>query len=170
MKLEISICIFLSITLNSCKLQPLETVNEVNLDKYSGLWYEYAAFPTTFEKGCRCTTAEYTKNENGIIEAVNKCQKPGKFSEIKGKAFVVENSNNTKLKVQFFWPFKADYWIIDLDKNYEWAVVGNESRKYLWILTRRTFLNQTTYQEIIERLEKKGFNVSKLQKTDQDCK
>lgn len=155
---------------NSCKSQPLETVKDVDLNKYLGLWYEVASFPQKFQKGCRCTTAEYAILQNGDIEVVNKCQKPGKFASIKGKAFVVKNSGNAKLKVQFFWPFKGDYWIIDLDTDYKWAVVGHKNRKYCWILARRPNISDSVYNGIVERLSQKSFDITKLQKTQHDCK
>ncbi len=97
--------------------QPLQTVPKVDLEKYVGKWYEIASFPQYFQKGCHCTTAEYTLSDKGNIIVENRCNKDsvhGKESYIKGKAFVEEGSMNAKLKVQFFWPFKAKYWIIDL--------------------------------------------------------
>jgi apolipoprotein D and lipocalin family protein len=87
----------------------------------------------------------------------------------KGKAFIVESSNNAKLKVQFFWPFRGDYWIIDLAQDYSYAVVGAPDRKYLWILSRTTKIDEGLYQDIVNRIAQKGFDASKLQRTDQSC-
>ena len=98
----------------------------------------------------------------------NRCNKnsnDGKQSYIKVKAFTQEGSGNSKLKVQFFWPFKGDYWIIDLADDYSYSVVSNPNRKYLWILSRTATMNNDTYQEIVKRLESKGFDLSKLTKT-----
>jgi apolipoprotein D and lipocalin family protein len=89
----------------------------------------------------------------------------GKKSGIKGKAFVVENSGNAKLEVQFFWPFKGKYWIIDLDSNYTYAVVGHPNREYLWILSRTPQMDQAVYDGILERVKAKGFDLAKLQVT-----
>ena len=164
--------IMLSVFLFGCIVQhePLLTVKEVDLNRYAGVWYEIASFPQKFQKGCRCTTAEYTVTDKNYVKVVNKCQKPGKFASIEGKAFIVDNSGNAKLKVQFFWPFKADYWIIGLDKDYQWAAVGNESRKYLWILSRMPVMDEKTYNSILAEISIKGFDVSKLRKTVHDCK
>ena len=164
--------IIISIILSGCKAQPepLQTVSEVNLERYVGLWYEIASFPQKFQKGCRCTTAEYQLTGKNYIRVMNKCQKPGKFAKIEGKAYVVKGSGNAKLKVQFFWPFKGDYWIIGLDTDYNWAVVGNKNRKYLWILARRPVMQGPLYNNILNRISAKGFDVSKLKKTEQDCK
>ena len=128
-----------------------------------------ASFPQKFQKGCRCTTAEYQLTGKNYIRVMNKCQKPGKFAKIEGKAYVVKGSGNAKLKVQFFWPFKGDYWIIGLDTDYNWAVVGNKNRKYLWILARRPVMQEPLYNNILNRISAKRFDVSKLKKTEQDC-
>jgi len=150
--------------------QTLQTVPYVDLKKYAGKWYEIASFPQRFQKGCNCTTAEYTPTDKGYVIVENRCNKDsinGKQSYIKGKAFVVENSGNAKLKVQFFWPFRGKYWIIDLADDYSYAVVGHPNRKYLWILSRTSSINDTTYQQIISRLQKNGFDITKIRLTKQ---
>ncbi len=166
--------IFLPILLLSCmtnknkQQQILQTVPNVDLKKYMGKWYEIASFPQSFQKGCFSTTAEYSLHEKGFVIVENRCNKnsiDGKQSYIKGKAFTQEGSGNSKLKVQFFWPFKGDYWIIDLADDYSYSVVSNPNRKYLWILSRTATMNNDTYQEIVKRLESKGFDLSKLTKT-----
>ncbi len=150
----------------------LETVPAVDLQKYMGLWYEIASFPQRFQKGCHCTTAEYDLTDKGYVRVINSCRRDsptGKLTVAKGKAFVVKGSNNAKLKVQFFWPFRGDYWIIDLAQDYSYAVVGAPDRNYLWILSRTTKMEEGLYQEIVNRVAQKGFNISKLKKTDQSC-
>ena len=95
---------FIFISMNS-KAQELETVRYVEINKYSGKWFEIALFPQIFQKGCHCTTAEYTMTNKGYIEVFNQCNRDsinGKTTSIKGKAFVEKNSGNAKLKVQFF--------------------------------------------------------------------
>lgn len=152
------------------KSQTLQTVPNVDLKKYCGKWYEIASFPQSFQKGCHCTTAEYTLTDKDYVIVENRCNKDsitGKESYIKGKAFVEENSGNSKLKVQFFWPFRAKYWIIDLASDYSYAVVGHPNRKYLWILSREPKMNEEIYTQIISRLKEKGFDLNKIQKTEQ---
>ncbi len=161
----------LTVMLFACKsYQPLATVAFVNLKKYTGKWYEIASFPQRFQKGCHCTTAEYSLSEKGYIVVENRCHKDsinGRESYIKGKAFVEENSGNAKLKVQFFWPFKGKYWIIDLAPDYSYAVVGHPNRKYLWILSRTPFMDENSYRQILTRIKEKGFDISKLSRTPQ---
>jgi len=149
------------------KSQTLATVSNVDLKKYSGRWYEVASFPQIFQKDCECTTAEYTSTDKEYLIVENRCKRKNKEIYIKGKAFVDENSGNAKLKVQFFWPFKGKYWIIDLADDYSYAVVSHPNKKYLWILSRKPELDETVYQGIINRLKAKGFDLSKLKTTKQ---
>jgi apolipoprotein D and lipocalin family protein len=158
---------------NGCSnTKPLDTVERIELSRYMGKWYEIASFPNRFQKGCRCTTAEYELSDEEYVSVVNTCRKDsvtGERSQAKGKAFVVEGSNNAKLKVQFFWPFRGDYYIIDIAPDYSYAVVGNPGRKYLWILNRTPFMEDSLYNSIVERAKGKGFDISKLLKTNQNC-
>lgn len=158
-------------SLFSCKTHlPLETVKNVDLTKYAGKWYEIASFPQSFQKGCNCTTAKYTLTNKGYVIVENRCNKDslnGKQSYIKGKVFVEQNSGNAKLKVQFFWPFKSKYWIIDLADDYSYAVVGHPNREYLWILSRTTTMDNATYSKILDGIKNKGFDITKIQKTNQ---
>ncbi len=80
---------------------------------------------------------------------------------------MVENSGNAKLKVQFFWPFKGKYWIIDLADDYSYAVVGHPNKNYLWILSRTPTMTDSLYQQITSRIAEKGFDITKLQRTKQ---
>ena len=150
--------------------QTLQTVSSVDLKKYAGKWYEIASYPQRFQKGCNCTTAEYTLSEKGFVIVENRCNKDGvdgKQSYIKGKAFVESNSGNAKLKVQFFWPFTGKYWIIDLADDYSYAVVSHPNKKYLWILSRTPKMDYVIYQQILSRLKEKGFDLLKLKTTTQ---
>jgi apolipoprotein D and lipocalin family protein len=169
LRFSLYIISFLMTTTNN-QAQTLQTVQHVDLKKYAGKWYEIASFPQYFQKGCHCTTAEYTLSDKGYVIVENRCNKDsvyGKESYIKGKAFVEEGSMNTKLKVQFFWPFKAKYWIIDLASDYSYAVVSHPNKKYLWVLSRTSKMNDIIYQQILSRLKSKGFDLSKLQITEQ---
>jgi apolipoprotein D and lipocalin family protein len=150
--------------------QILQTVSHVDLNKYSGKWFEIASYPQRFQKDCHCTTAEYTLSEKGYIVVENRCRKKsinGKEVSIKGKAFVDNDPGNAKLKVQFFWPFKGKYWIIDLADDYSFAVVSHPNRKYLWILSRTKTMDPGVYSGILSRLKKAGFDTEKLVITQQ---
>lgn len=151
---------------------PLETVPAVDLRLYAGQWYEIAAFPQRFQQGCHCTRAVYSIEKN-YVKVFNSCRKnsaDGKLQSIVGKAFPVKGSNNAKLKVQFFWPFKGDYWIIALGENYDYAMVGHPNRQYLWILSRTPTLEESIFRQLVETAQEKKFDVSRLVKTDQSCR
>jgi apolipoprotein D and lipocalin family protein len=147
---------------------PLETVREVDLEKYQGKWYDIAHFPSTFLSGCENITATYNLTEKGYVEVHNRCvkQKTGKVKEITGKAFPVEGSNNSKLKVQFFWPFRADYWILDIVGDYEYVSVGGPTRDYAWILSRTPDPDEDVVSDMMKTLERKGFDVSRFIRTE----
>jgi apolipoprotein D and lipocalin family protein len=142
----------------------------VDLEKYAGKWYEISSFPQIFQEGCFCTTAEYTLTNKKFVVVENRCNRGGingAPTYIKGKAFVKRNSENAKLKVQFFWPFKAKYWIIDLAEDYSFAVIGHPNRKYLWILSRTPKMDEAIYNALLFRLQQNGFDLTKLKKTEQ---
>ena len=152
--------------------QPLETVKNVDLNKYVGKWYEIAAFPQRFEKGCSCVVAEYSIIDGkNYVSVTNSCFKvaENKTEIAKGKAFIVKGSNNAKLKVQFFWPFKGKYWIIELADDYSYVVVGHPNRNYLWILSRTKEMDSLLYEAIVQRIKNKGFDITKIKKMDQSC-
>ena len=149
-------------------LPPLEVVPQVDLDRYLGTWHEIATIPQRFQRGCVAVTARYSLRPDGDIEVVNSCRKntlDGKEKSVKGKAWVVDKTTNAKLKVRFFWPFSGDYWIIDLDENYQWAVVGHPNRNYLWILSRTPRMDAGLYDTLLNRIEAKGYDLSKIQPT-----
>lgn len=141
----------------------------VDLQRYLGKWYDIASFPQRFQKGCHCTTAEYRQNKDGSIAVINRCLKNGKEKTARAKAKVTDPASNAKLSVRFFWPFKGKYWIIDLAPDYSYAVVGHPSREYLWILSRSRTLPPETYRAIQDRLRDQGYDLSRLQMTDQSC-
>lgn len=150
--------------------QPLEAVDRVELDRYLGTWYEIASYPAWFQRDCVAVTARYERRDDGLISVVNSCRKgslDGKLKQSKGRAKVVDKGSNAKLKVSFFWPFWGDYWIIDLDPDYHWAVVGVPSRKYLWILSRTPTMEERLYQEILARLASAGYDPALLERTEQ---
>ncbi len=145
----------------------LEVVSHVDLQKYLGKWYEIGRLPTSFQEGCTETTATYSLLPNGKVSVLNECIRKGKHKTAKGRAKVVDKTTNAKLKVTFFWPFYADYWIIKLDENYEYAVVGTPNHKYLWILCRTPQMREMLLLELVEFAKSRGFDMDKLIRTRQ---
>lgn len=151
-------------------LPPLATVAHVDLARYAGTWFEIASFPQRFEKGCVASRAEYTPRPDGTIAVVNVCRDrtfDGPERRAEGTAHVVDPTTNAKLTVSFFWPFRGDYWVIELDPSYRFAVVGHPSRDYLWILARTPTLDAATYDGIVARAAQQGYDTSRLRRMPQ---
>jgi apolipoprotein D and lipocalin family protein len=150
---------------------PLDVVDEVDVERYMGTWYEIARYPNFFQGAdCAGTTAQYTLRDDGQVTVLNRCLRgglDGSAQSIEGVARVVDATTNAKLKVRFFGPFEGDYWIIDLDEDYQWAVVGEPSRMFLWILSRTPTMDAETYAEIIGRLPEKLYDPERLSQTEQ---
>ncbi len=157
-------------SLRSRSNKALKTVDEVDLDRYLGKWYEYARYPNAFQKNIVGVIAEYRRRDDGRLDVINM----GKVRKLDGKddrsesiGWVVEGTKNTRWRVQFIWPFSVPYWIIDLDDDYQWAVVGQPSRKYLWVLSRTPQLDDEIFSAICDRLKEQGYDPARLKKTPQ---
>lgn len=158
-------------TTERLKLPPLVTVESVDLDRYMGRWFEIASYPQSFQKGCHGTTATYELQEGGEVKVTNRCFRDslsGKESVAVGRARLHDPAGSTaQLEVSFFGPFWGDYWVIELDPDYRYAVVGHPGRDYLWILSRTPQLDDETYAHILERLQALGYPLDRLEKTEQ---
>ena len=154
------------------KPKPLEVVHHVEMEKYLGTWYEIATIPAGFQKNCVAVTATYSLRKDGNIEVLNACRVgllDGPFKSVKGKAWVVDTATNAKLKVRFFRLFTGDYWIIELDPQYRYAVVGHPSRNYLWILSRTPKINDELYSKLLARIARKGYDINRVVMTPQQA-
>jgi apolipoprotein D and lipocalin family protein len=146
-------------------------VAEIDFDRYVGRWYEIASFPQRFQEGCVATTANYTRRDDGRLRVENECRNgsfDGDLRRVEGVAWVADPSaSQAKLKVQFFWPFRGDYWVIELDPEYRYAVVGHPSRNYLWILARTRTLEPAVYEALLARIASHGYDLEWLEQTPQ---
>ena len=144
---------------------PLNVYPNVDLEKYLGEWYEIARIPYKHERGCYNTKAIYSKSSDGSIKVLNICNKgsvDGELETVEGKAFVVDKETNARLKVQFQWPFKGDYCILDVGKDYEYALVGSHDRNHLWILSRSHKINGNSLKKLKNIAIREGFDVGRL--------
>jgi len=177
MKILIYLTILLFAAMNlAAQETSVRTVPSVDLERYSGKWFEIARYPNKFQKDCiGNVTATYSRQPNGRIEVLNECIKSGgKLKSAKGEAKIVNKATNAKLKVRFAPKFLSafgfvwgDYWVLDLGPEYGYAVVGDPSREYLWILSRNAEISDSAYQDILRRVEAQGFDSGKLNKTPQ---
>ena len=166
--------IFIGLSLISCKMQKSKidktVVEQLDIEKYLGTWYEIARYDHSFERGLVGVKANYSMRADGKIKVLNSGYKDsleGKFSEAIGKAKIPNSNIPSKLKVSFFWIFYGDYFVMELDENYQWAVIGSSSDKYLWILRRSPQIKKETYTELTNKLKKRAYEVSNLIKVAQ---
>lgn len=149
---------------------PPEVAAHVDLQRYLGTWYEIASIPNAFQRNCAATTATYTLRDDGTLEVLNQCRKGGlrgRPTEARGKAWVVDETTHAKLKVQFFWPFRGDYWILAVGQDYDYAVVGSPTRRYAWILCRTPEMAPDRYEAALDTLRAQGFDPGALVLTEQ---
>jgi lipocalin len=139
------------------------TVSNLDVNRFMGSWYEIARYEHSFEKGMTHVKANYSLLPDGTIRVLNSGMKNGKKKEIEGKARKKKGSNsNSKLEVSFFLWFYSDYFVFELDDNYQYAVIGSSSDKYLWILSRTPQLPQSTINDLLIKIKKRGYDTSKL--------
>lgn len=169
---KIMLGLTLAFLLGACSSnKTLSTVSKLDIQQYAGTWYEIARLPNTFEKGMQCVSATYTPMENGRISVLNKgwLTEKNKWKEITGTARVPDPAIPGQLKVQFFWPFSGDYYVMALDENYQYALVGDPSRKYLWVLSKKKNMDENMYASLLNTAEALGFAVDKILKIEQGC-
>lgn len=143
--------------------------NSIDLDKYVGKWFVIACIPTSFDKNWNSVTETYTLNKKGNIDIYTTYTKAGdtKQRDVWSKGFPNKNSKNMRWKVQFVWPFRADYLIEEIDANYFYTVVGHPKKKFLYIMNRTGKMGDIQYKEILDRCAKKGYDISQVRKLQQ---
>lgn len=158
---------------------PVKTISSLDVPRYLGTWYEIAKFPNWFQRKCLSNTqAVYSVRADGNLKVLNSCKgADGETSQAEGTARQIGAKDSPKLEVRFapawlgFLPMVwGDYWVIDLDSQYQLAAVSDPRREYLWILSRTPQLDQKVYEELLQQLQAQQFNVQKLELTPQASK
>lgn len=151
----------------SCKSQKVDnsTVKTLDLGRYLGTWYEIARFDHSFERGLSYAKAQYSINSDGTVLVNNSGIKNGKYKMSTGKAKITDTAG--LLRVSFFWPFYSDYRVMMLSDDYNYALVGSGSSKYLWILSRTPKVPADVLQQILNVATERGYDTSKLIWVDQ---
>jgi apolipoprotein D and lipocalin family protein len=165
----------LALSVAACAGQPgsgaPSTVGQVDLARYAGTWFEAARFPTSFQDSarvrCEGVSATYTLRPDGQVGVVNRCRNAaaGGAERIADGIAYSASPGNDRLRVSFFWPFYGDYWVIGLDPDYRWAVVGAPDRDFLWILSRTPDMAQAEYDAAAAIAAREGFDTSRLRRT-----
>ena len=157
--------------------EPLTAVPALDVPRYMGTWYEIAKLPNWFQRKCASSTrAQYSLQADGRVQVANSCRlASGEFDDALGVARQIGAANSPKLKVRFAPAWLSlipavwgDYWVVELDDNYQWAAVSEPGRQYLWILSRTPRMDPAIYADVLVRLTRKGLDVQKLEATRQD--
>jgi lipocalin len=172
MKESLSILFAIMIISSANSQKAPSVVSSVDITRYSGTWYEIARLPNPFERKLKCITATYSLRNDGRITVLNRGHKitdPQKVSSITGVAWLPDKNITAKLKVQFFWPFSGNYWIMHLDNDYNYALIGDPSLKYLWILCRDKSIDETTYNMLLQKAKDNGYDITPVIRVEHDC-
>ncbi|MFN3512389.1 MAG: lipocalin family protein [Phenylobacterium sp.] len=148
-----------------------EPAKPVDISRYQGLWYEFARYENRFEKGCEGVTAEYSLRPEGEVAVKNTCREgavDGPIKTSEGKAVPAGDPLGAKFKVSFFGPaLFTNYWVLDRGEAYEWAIVGEGSGKFLWILTRDPVPSPQLRADLVDHVRALGYDLSLLRYTRQ---
>jgi apolipoprotein D and lipocalin family protein len=154
----------------SMKPAPLQTVPQVDLNRYVGDWFVFAHIPYSLEKGKVGTLDRYALRPDGKMDNIflfRRGSLDAPLEQWKGVAWVHNKSTNAEWRVQFVWPLRVPYLIIDLDPDYQWSVIGYPNRKLAWVLSRKPVLDEATYRGILERMAQQGYDTRLLVKVPQ---
>lgn len=154
------------------KEKPLPVEDYVDVDRYMGTWYEIARLPQSFEKGTKNNAAHYSLNEKGYVDVINTAvainDGQSKHVSVKGKAYIMDTETNAKLKVSFFPPLCSKYWIIAVDDDYQWAVVGHPDRESFWILSRKHSMEKKILSKLLSMAHDLNFDIENIIFTNHD--
>ncbi len=166
---KIVICLLVAVIqfLTACSSNTDSAVSaqrpQVDLEKYMGKWYEIARYENWFQKGKTKAFAEYSLRPNGKVDIKNSAYDVnGNLTSATAVGFVPNPKDNSRLRISFFRPFYSDYLILDVAPDYSWALVGGESKDYLWILARTEDIPKPTLEHILTRATALGYDTSKL--------
>ncbi len=166
-KIKIFLLLTLPFFLTACTGKPegVIAIDEFELDRYLGKWYEIARLDHSFERGLNNISAEYSLRDDGGVKVINSgfSKQDNKWQQAEGKAYFVDKSDSGHLKVSFFGPFYGSYVIFELDKeNYQYAFVSGPNTSYLWLLARTPQLDKKITEQFVKRSQELGFDTSKL--------
>tara|TARA_B110000438_G_scaffold216973_1_gene209630 strand:- start:97 stop:636 length:540 start_codon:yes stop_codon:yes gene_type:complete len=178
MNLHGKILILSILSIIGCKKQKimniektLKTVEYVDIERFMGDWYVIANIPTFIEKNACNAIESYKLNARGEIQTTFSFYQDspnGKRKEYNPKGYIYNTETNAEWRMQFIWPFKMPFLIIDLDTNYSYTVIGVPNHKYVWIMSRKPSLDSKTYNMIIDKLKDVGYDVKQIKKVTQE--
>jgi apolipoprotein D and lipocalin family protein len=155
---------------------PLATIASLDVPRYMGTWYEIAKYPNRFQKKCVADTrAQYSLQPGGTVQVLNRCRtESGAFDEAVGEARQIGVATSPKLQVRFAPAWLSwlpmvwgDYWVIDLDEQYQLVAVSEPKREFLWVLSRSPQVSDQAYDALTARLKAQGFALERLERSRQ---
>jgi apolipoprotein D and lipocalin family protein len=149
----------------------MKTVEYVDIERFMGDWYVIANIPTFIEKEATNAIESYRLDDDGNVATTFtffKKSSPEKKVEYTPKGFIVNKKSNAEWAMQFLWPFKSKFLIINLDKNYQITVIGHPSKKYVWIMSRNPAIEDEKYESILGYLSSIGYDISKIKEVPQE--
>ncbi len=166
--MRIALSLLLLLVASVSRAQDVHTVPSVDLHRYAGTWYEIGSFPQFFLRKCISdTSSDLRLKDDGSVAVTNGCMTEHGWDIAHGHGRIVKDTGNAQIKVTFFWVFTGNYWIIGLDPDYRWAVIGDPTRKYLWIISRSKTLSATDLEKARQAAIAQGYDLSKLNYTKQ---
>lgn len=161
MKMHIIILCLLLMNASPTENKPVPKIDPV---KYAGKWYVIGWIPTKYDRRWQNTTETYTLNKKGDYDICTTYTRKGKNKSVRSKGFLNHEKGDAAWKVQFVWPFRADYWVIEMGEDYSYTVVGHPKHKFLFIMARQPSMSDSLYGAITERCKAKGYETDKLRK------
>ncbi len=149
---------------------PPGDVSFVDADRFLGEWYEPAMLKIDTSDPCRCYALAFQKMKRAGMRVVKRCfHENGKWMYDKGKAWLLTEGGRAVLQTEYQWPMKGKLYFIELDSNYQYAVLGNQSRTTLHILSRKKEINPSLYHRLLKKATTEGFDTLKIRLVKQDC-
>lgn len=169
----IFILFFVSLIVTACggmSVKPISTVEHVDLNKFMGDWYVIANIPTFIETEAYNAVESYAMNDDGSIKTTFTFRKgsfDGDLKQYNPTGFIRDKQSNALWDMQFIWPFKAEYRVIYLDKDYDITIIGRSKRDYVWIMARAPEISDDVYQSLLNFIAEQGYDISLVQKVPQ---
>lgn len=169
MKAKILLISILTSLFTGCasnNIKPIHTVEYVDLNKFMGNWYVIANIPTFIETNAYNAIENYKLNNNGTIATTftfNEGSETGDLKEYKPTGYIVDKESNALWDMQFIWPFKAEYRVIYLDKDYQTTIIGRTKRDYVWLMSRKPQMNKKDLKEAMDFIQAQGYDIDKVQ-------
>ena len=158
--------------MNGCtSLPPIKTVSHVDLQRFMGDWYVIACIPTIIEKDIYNAVESYQLNQDGTIKTTftfNQGSFDGKPKKYQPKGFVVPNTGNALWGMQFIWPIKSEFRIVELDDDYQNTIIARNARDYVWLMSRKPKISDDQYHHYVSKISEMGYDVTKLVRIPQN--